>query len=79
MNDRDLLFVTTNFNWQVGQHAQGFHGIHSGYSFCSCNEGGTRLLELCDANNLMVCYTNFKKPVSHLFTYQSDKHDIQIN
>ncbi|XP_052821790.1 craniofacial development protein 2-like [Octopus bimaculoides] len=78
-NDRDILFVAGDFNGHVGQHSGGFYGVHGGYGFGSHNEEGTRLLEFCDANDLMVCKSNFRKPANHLFTYRSGRHTSQID
>ncbi|XP_029653318.1 uncharacterized protein LOC115226458 [Octopus sinensis] len=68
MNVRDLLFVAGDFSAHVGQHPGGFHGVHGGYRFGTHNEEGIKLLEFYDANELMICNTNFKKLTSHLFT-----------
>ncbi|CAI9742454.1 Hypothetical predicted protein [Octopus vulgaris] len=59
-----LLFVVGDFNGHVGQHPGSFNGVRGGYGLGSSNEEGTRLLELCDADILMICYTNLRKPTS---------------
>ncbi|XP_052822711.1 craniofacial development protein 2-like [Octopus bimaculoides] len=68
-----------DFNGYVGQYSHGFQVVHSGYGFGTRNEEGTRLLESCDANDLMICNTNFIKPVSHLITYQSGGNINQVD
>ena len=78
-NDNDLIFMDGDFNGYVGQYHDGFHGVHGGYCYGSRNEEGSRLLVFCDANDLTICNTNFKKPSSHLITYQSGEHTSQID
>ncbi|XP_029647133.1 craniofacial development protein 2-like [Octopus sinensis] len=65
MNYSDLIFVVGDFNRHVGQHPGVFHGVHRSHGIGSRNEEGTRLLEFCYANDLMICNTNFRKPASH--------------
>ncbi|CAI9741250.1 Hypothetical predicted protein [Octopus vulgaris] len=67
----DLIFVAGDFNGHVGQEAGIFTGVHGGCGIGTRNDEGTRLLEFCDACNLLICNTNFRKPDSHLVTYQS--------
>ncbi|CAI9734946.1 Hypothetical predicted protein [Octopus vulgaris] len=59
MNDRNFVIVVGDFKGHVGQHP---HGVHGGYGFGCRNEDGTTLLESCDANDLMICHINFRKP-----------------
>ncbi|CAI9722630.1 Hypothetical predicted protein [Octopus vulgaris] len=70
-NDNDPIFVAGDFNGHIGCQSNIFHGVHGGHRIGSQNEDGTRLLEFCDANNLLICNINFRKPASYLITYQS--------
>ena len=71
--------LASNFNGHVGQHHDGYSGVHGGYGYGTRNEEGSRLLEFCDAIDLTICNTNFRKPASHLITYQSGENRSQID
>ena len=53
------LLVCGDFNGHVGKARKGFNGIHGGHGFGSRNADGTRILDLCTAENLGI--TNTKK------------------
>ena len=67
-NDGDFIIMAGDFNGHVGQHHDGHKEVHGGHGYGTRNEEGSRLLECCDANDLTICNTNFKKPTSHLIT-----------
>eukprot|EP00106_Octopus_bimaculoides_P002999 XP_014770441.1 PREDICTED: serine/threonine-protein kinase MARK2-like [Octopus bimaculoides] len=54
MSDNDLIFVAGDFTGHVGRQPGIFHCVHGGYGIGPRNEEGTRLLEFCDANNLLI-------------------------
>ena len=75
----DYIIVGGDFNGHVGSLPGIFSGVHGGYGYGTRNEEGVRLLEFCDASNLLICNTNFRKPVGHLITYQSGGLASQID
>ena len=78
-NDGNLLIMAGDFNGHVGQHHDGYSGVHGGHGYGTRNEEGSRLLEFCDATDLTICNTHFKKPASHLINYQSGENTSQID
>lgn len=77
-NDHDFIFMVSNFNGHVGWHSNVLHGMHGGHGFCSWNEEGTRLLEFCDINDLIIWNANFRKSAIHLVTCKFGGHASQI-
>lgn len=57
------LPIHCNLDWQA---SHGFQGVHEGNGFGSRNEVGTKLLQFCDSNDLMICGTNFRKTLISL-------------
>ena len=51
------LLVCGDFNGHVGKAPKGFNGIHGGHGFGSGNADGTRILDLCTAENLAITNT----------------------
>ena len=45
------------------------HGVHGGFGYGDRNADGSRILDLTDRLNLVICNTLFMKQESHLVTY----------
>lgn len=58
MIDYDALNIEGDFNSLIGKHSNDFQDMHGSYGFQYRNEEETRLLDICDANYLMVCNSN---------------------
>ena len=82
MGDKELVIVTGDLNGHVGNTADmkvGYEGVHGGFGYGNRNSEGERILEFCDATNMVVANTLFKKRDSRLVTYQSGNSSSQID
>lgn len=77
-NDNDL-FMVGDFNRKGVQQLDDCQGVHGDYGVGSHNEERIRLQEFCNTNNQLLSNTNFRKPTSHIFTYQPGGNTIQID
>lgn len=68
-----------DFNGHAGRPFGIFNSVRIGHSFVSRNDGGTSLLEFCDANKRLIGTTNFRKQTGHLITYQPGNLVSQID
>lgn len=69
--DNEAIFLGGDLNGHVGESANGYEGVHGGFSHGVRNEEGERILEFCDSLNLYICNTMFEKDKSKLITYSS--------
>ena len=67
----ELIVVGGDLNGHVGTNVDGYDGVHSGYGFGERNADGERMLEFCDAMELIVTNTCFKRQKNKLATYVS--------
>jgi len=69
-----LLFHVKH-EWDLNGHHVGqcrwYDGVHGGYCFRERNADGERLLEFCDAVELIVVNTCFKRQKNKLSTHVS--------
>ena len=56
----------------VRSNVDGYDGVHGGYGFGERNADGERILVFCDAMELIVTNTCFKRQKNKLTTYVSD-------
>ena len=75
----EFLIVCGDWNGHIGENPDGYEGVHGGYGFGIRNEEGCRLLEMCDANNLIVANTCFKKEIRKRITYKSGLNESMID
>ena len=66
-------------NGHVGKEVDGFPEVHGGFGFGKRNMEGVRVLELCEAMELIVCNTYFNKEKSKLVTYVSGAHETMTD
>jgi len=74
--DRKHTSIRVNCCWwdlngHVGTNVDGYDGVHGRYGFGERNTDGERILEFCDAMELIVTNTCFKRQKSKLATYVS--------
>jgi len=65
----ELIVVGGDLNGHVGTNIDGYDGVHGGYGFGKRNADGERILESCDAMELIVtntCFKRQKKQIGHL-------------
>jgi len=67
----ELIVVGGDLNGHVGTNVDGYDGVHGGYGFGERNSDGERILEFCDAMELIVTNTGFKRQKNELATYVS--------
>jgi len=67
----ELIVVGGDLSGDVGTTVDGYGGVHGGYRFGERNADGERLLEFCDAMELIVANTCFKRQKNKLATYVS--------
>jgi len=60
--------VGGDLNDHVGTNVDGYDGVHGGYGFGERNADGERILEFCDAMELIVTNTCFKRQKNKLAT-----------
>jgi len=66
-----LIVVGGDLNGHSGTNVDGYDGVHGGYGFGERNADGERILEFCDAMELIVTNTCFKRQKNKLATYVS--------
>jgi len=54
----EFIVVGGDLNGHVGTNVVGYDGVHGGYGFRERNAYGQRLLEFCDAMELVVANTS---------------------
>ena len=57
----ERVVICGDFNGHVGKDADGFEGVHGGYSFGVRNAEGEMLLEFAEGAEMLVANTRFKK------------------
>lgn len=78
-DEKETVVVAGDLNGHVGSSASGYEGVHGGSGFGDRNPEGERILEFCDANNMIVANTMFTKRASRLVTYESGGLRSQID
>ena len=68
---RELIVVGGDLNGHVGTNVDGYDGVHGRYGFGERNADGEWILEYCDAMELIVIETCFKRQKNKLATYVS--------
>ena len=74
----ECLLVCSDFNGHVGKSPEGFNGVHGGRWFGSLNPDGTRIVDLCTAENLAITNTYIMKAHSYLVTKRSGNWCTQV-
>ena len=64
----ELFVVGGDLNGHVGTNVDGYDGVHGGCGFGEKNADGERILEFCDAMELIVTNTCFKRQKNKLAT-----------
>jgi len=67
----ELIIVGGDLNGHVGTNVDGYDGVHGGYGLGERNADGERILEFCDAMELIVTNTCFKRQKNKLANYVS--------
>ncbi|GKF93994.1 craniofacial development protein 2-like protein [Tanacetum coccineum] len=73
------MTIGGDLNGHIGASAEGYTGIHEGFSFGDRNEEGRTILEFATAHDLIKANSFFKKSDAHLITFQSGGHKSQID
>ena len=68
---QESICIGSDMNGHVGRDVDGYGGVHGAMGFGIRNAEGERILEFCDAVDMVVCNTFFNKEDSKLITYQS--------
>jgi len=58
-----------DMNGHIGSRNVGYDGTHGGFGYSSRNADGSRILELANGLNLVICNTLFTKQEAKLVTY----------
>ena len=66
----ELIVVGWDLNGHIGTNVDGYDGVHGGYGFGERNADGERILKFCDAMELIVTNTCFRRQ-NKLTTYVS--------
>lgn len=77
--NQETVIVGTDGNAHVGAKAHSFTQAHGGHGYGEINDDGTEFLLMCEALNLTITNTWFRKRDSHLVTYASGKNSSQID
>ena len=67
----EMIILGGDLNGHVGKSPAGYEGIHGGFGYGSRNVEGEHVLEFCDALQLVLCNTFFKKEDNKVITYSS--------
>ena len=65
----EMVVLAGDMNGHVRINNVGYDGTHGGYGFGARNADGSRILEIADGLNLVICNTFFMKQESKLATY----------
>jgi len=75
----ELIVVGGDLNGHVGTNVDGYDGVHGGHGFGERNADGQQILEFCDAMELIIMNTCFKRQKNKLATYVSGGTVSAIN
>ena len=75
----ERVVICGDFNGHVGKEADGFEGVHGGYSFGVRNAEGEMLLEFAEGAEMLVANTCFMKKDHRLITYASGEHRTVVD
>ncbi len=79
LGNKKVVLVSGDLNGHVGKVANGYEGVHGGFGYGNRIPEGERILEFCNATDMIVANTLFKKRDSRLVTYQSGNSSSQID
>src|SRR3989454_5910736 len=71
VGDEEMVILCGDFNCHVGEHADGFEGVHGGKGFGKRNEEGEMLLEFACSRDMIIANTWFDKEDSKKVSYES--------
>ena len=77
--DNEMICIDGDFNAHIGETCRNYQGVHGQKGYGTVNEEGERLLETCEALELYITNTGFKKKYEQRVTYRSGGHDTQID
>ena len=63
-----MIVVGGDLNGHAGINVDGYDGVHSGYVFGDRNADGERILDFCNAMELIVTNTYFQRQKNKLAT-----------
>ncbi|XP_051212163.2 uncharacterized protein [Lolium perenne] len=75
----EKLFIGGDLNGHVGTSNTGFERVHGGFGYGIRNQEGEDILSFALAYDMIVANTLFRKRESHLVTFSSGLHSIQID
>ncbi|XP_070034445.1 uncharacterized protein [Nicotiana tomentosiformis] len=75
----EKLVIRGDFNGHIGVSARGYDEVHGSFGFGIRNEGGTSLLDLVKAFDLVLANSCFHKREEHLVTFRSKLARTQID
>nr|XP_009789322.1 PREDICTED: craniofacial development protein 2-like [Nicotiana sylvestris] len=75
----ERLFIGGDFNGRIGSAAGSYAKVHGGFGLGDKNGGGTSLLDLARAFELVIANSIFPKREEHLVTFQSAAGRTQID
>ncbi|XP_075099017.1 uncharacterized protein LOC142175908 [Nicotiana tabacum] len=75
----EKLIIGGDFNGHIGVTATGYDEVHGGFGFGVWNEGGTSLLDLSKAFDLVLANSCFQKREEHLVTFRIKVAKTQID
>ena len=79
VKDKEWVVVGGDFNGHVGEGVGDFRGMHGGHGVGRRNAEGVRLLEFCEAHELSIINTFFRKAERHRITYRSGEESSQTD
>ena len=69
--ERIMIGGDLNGHTSIGKDSDGYGGIHGGHRYGMRNAEGERILEFCEAMEMIVCGTQFRKAAHKLISYSS--------
>ena len=73
------LVLGGDLNGHIGVGADGYSGVHGSFGFGERNEDGRTILEFATAHDLLIANSFFQKRDTQLITFQSGRHNTQID
>lgn len=61
LGEEEFVVVAADPNGHIGEHANGYEGVHGIFGYGTFNTKGERMLEFGDAMRMTVVNTTFRK------------------
>jgi len=78
IKESEEIIIGGDLNGHVGKESDGYGGVHGGQGY-GVRNAGERILEFCEAAEMIVCNTQFRKADSKLISYSSGGSNTTVD